>query len=100
MDGHSRLPQAAARHSNGRPDGYLPGGRPDPLRPDPLRPDPLRPDGTWPGAAATIPARSWPGSGPDGTHGSAVVRPYAAQHYGEPTQPGSARWAGPGGQPW
>jgi hypothetical protein len=99
VDGHSRLPQAAARHSNGRPDGYLPGGRPDPMRPDPLRPDPVRPDpvrpdGTWPGAAATIPARSWPGSGPDGTHGSAVVRPYAAQRYGEPTQP--AQPAGPG----
>jgi hypothetical protein len=85
VDGHSALPAASARHSDGRPDGYLPGGRPDPLRPDPLRPD-----GVWPGAAATIPARSLPGPGSGGTHGSPVVRPYAAPRYGDPSQPTSS----------
>ncbi|MGH3152159.1 MAG: hypothetical protein ACRDOB_15735 [Streptosporangiaceae bacterium] len=77
VDGHSALPPASARHSDSRPDGYLPGGRPDPLRPE----------GAWPGAAATIPARSLPGQGSGGTHGSPVVRPYAAPRYGDPAQP-------------
>jgi hypothetical protein len=96
VDGHSSLaPGEAARHSNGRPDGYLPGGRPDPLRPDPLRPDPLRPDplrsdGVWPGSTATTPARSLPGAGSGGTHGGTVVRPYAGPRYGEPAQPANS----------
>ena len=99
VDGHSRLPQAAARHSNGGPTGICPAdGRPATARSAAARSAAARRP-TWPGAAATIPARSWPGSGPDGTHGSAVVRPYAAQHYGEPTQCSalsrSARSAGP-----
>ncbi len=86
VDGHSSLAPAEARHSN----GYLPGGRPDPLRPDPLRPDPLRPDGAWPGSAATTPARSLPGPGSGGTYGGSVVRPYAAPRYGEPAQPANS----------
>jgi hypothetical protein len=91
VDGHSSLaPGEAARHSNGRPDGYLAGGRPDPLRPDPLRPDPLRPDGAWPGSAATTPARSLPGPGSGGTQGGTVVRPYAAPRYGEHAQPANS----------
>jgi hypothetical protein len=85
VDGHSSLPPGEARHSNGRPDGYLAGGRPDPLRPDPLRSD-----GAWPGSAATTPARSLPGPGSGGTHGGTVARPYAAPRYGEPAQPANS----------
>jgi hypothetical protein len=86
VDGHSSLaPGEAARHSNGRPDGYLADGRPDPLRPDPLRPD-----GAWPGSAATAPARPLPGPGSGGTQGGTVVRPYAAPRYGEPAQPANS----------
>ncbi len=56
-----------------------------------MRPDQLQPGGAvWPGAAATIPAPSWPGSGPGGNHGSRVVRPYAAQRHGGPAQPANS----------